>query len=121
MAALHQSAREPSIVDLRRIGAWELDPLLLAETVEWRQRLDWDYAKSADLVRKFTSTGSLAGAALMDAGVVVGYGYTVVEEHKGLIGDLYVRPELRGTRPERALFMALAEELIESPLVRRIE
>ena len=121
MAAHHQIALEPSIIDLRRAAVWELDPLLLQETVEWRQRLDWDYSKSADLVRKFTTTGSLAGAALVDVGTIVGYGYTVVEEHKGLIGDLYVRPELRGTRSEGRLFLALVQELLNTPGVRRIE
>jgi ribosomal protein S18 acetylase RimI-like enzyme len=121
MAALHQFAREPSLVDLRRVAAWELDPLLLAETVEWEQRLDWDYSRSTDLVRKYTSTGSLAGAALVDAGTVVGYGYTVIEDHKGLIGDLYVQPELRGRRAEARLFAALTQELLNSPQVRRLE
>jgi len=121
MAALHQFAREPNVVDLRRVAAWELDPLLLAETVEWEHRLDWDYSRSADLVRKFTSTGSLAGAALVDAGTVVGYGYTVIEDHKGLIGDLYVQPEFRGTRSEARLFAALTQELLNSPQVRRLE
>jgi ribosomal protein S18 acetylase RimI-like enzyme len=106
---------------LRRIAAWELDPLLLAETVEWEQRLDWDYSRSADLVRKFTSTGSLAGAALVDAGTVVGYGYTVIEDNKGLIGDLYVQRELRGTRSEARLLAALTQELLNSPQVRRLE
>jgi len=121
VAALHQFAREPNVVDLRRIAAWELDPLLLAETVEWEGRLDWDYSRSADLVRKFTSTGSLAGAALVEAGTVVGYGYTVVEDNKGLIGDLYVQPQLRGTRAEAKLFVALTQELLNSPQVRRLE
>ena len=110
-----------SIVDLRRLSAWELDPLLLAETVEWERRLDWDYSKSADLVREFASTGSLAGAAIMDGGAVAGYGYTAMEDHKGLIGNLYVRPDLRGTRTEAALFHALLQDLINAPQVRRIE
>ena len=125
MAASRQAAPEESphftVVDLRRIGAWELDPLLLAETVEWQQRLDWNLAKSADLVRKYAATGSLAGAGLLDRGTVAGYGYVILEDHKGLIGGFYVRPELRGTGAEKALFHALLQDLINAPQVRRIE
>jgi ribosomal protein S18 acetylase RimI-like enzyme len=120
VAARHQFAQELEVVDLRRAGAWELDPLLLAQTLEWRQALDWDYGKSADLVRKYISTGSLAGAALVTQGTVVGYGYTVVEDGKGLIGDLYVQPHLRGTAAEQSLFHALVKDVLNSP-VRRIE
>ncbi len=125
MAASRQAAPEESphftVVDLRRIGARELDTLLLAETVEWQQRLDWNLAKSADLVRKYAATGSLAGAALLDRGTVAGYGYILLEEHKGLIGGFYVGQELRGTGAEKALFHALLQDLINAPQVRRIE
>ena len=41
------------IVDLRDLVGRELDPLLLEETVEWQRELDWDFARSADLVRQF--------------------------------------------------------------------
>lgn len=58
---------------------------------------------------------------MVEAGTVVGYGYTVLEDHKGLIGDLYIQPQFRGTRHELRLFAALTQELLNSPQVRRIE
>jgi ribosomal protein S18 acetylase RimI-like enzyme len=109
------------LIDIRRLGGRELYPLLLEETGEWNRELDWDFSKSADLVRKFADSRGLGGAALMDRGEPVGYGYTVLEDHKGLIGDVYVRPEWRGGDAEIRLFRALLDGLIGTSGVRRIE
>jgi GNAT superfamily N-acetyltransferase len=122
MAALVDAAPHgPELVDLRRLSGRELDPLLLEETIEWRDALDWDFSKSAELVRRYAETRSLGGAAILDRGEVAGYGYTVIEEHKGLIGDVYVRPAWRGEHLEAKIFRAMLEGLIASPQVRRIE
>ncbi len=109
------------LIDIRRLGGRELYPLLLEETGEWNRELDWDFSKSADLVRKFADSRGLGGAALMASGEPVGYGYTVLEDHKGLIGDIYVRPEWRGGDAEIRLFRALLDALIGTSGVRRIE
>ncbi len=109
------------IIDLRRLAARELDHLLLEETVEWDQELDWDFSKSADLVRRYAEMRALGGAALMDRGEVAGYGYSVVEDHKGLIGDIYVRPGWRRGDAEIRLFRTMQDALIGCPPVRRIE
>ncbi|HWE50516.1 MAG TPA: GNAT family N-acetyltransferase [Bryobacteraceae bacterium] len=109
------------IVDLRQISGRELDPLLLDETVEWKQELHWDFAKSAELVRQFTDTRALTGAALLDHGEVVGYGYSVVEDQKGLIGDLYVRPDWRNPASQVQLFQAVLDGLTGMRALRRIE
>ena len=46
MAALIDAAPHGlELVDLRRLSGRELDPLLLEETVEWRNSLDWDNEK----------------------------------------------------------------------------
>lgn len=122
MAAHAESIpRGNEIVDLRRIAARELDHLLLEETVEWDQELDWDFSKSADLVRRYTEMRALGGAALIDRGEVAGYGYSVVEDQKGLIGDLYVRPGWRHGAAEVRLFRTMLDALIGCPPVRRIE
>ena len=122
MAALVDPVtRGPDIVDLRQLGSRELDPLLLEETAEWEQELDWDFSKSADLVRHYADQRALAGAALMDRGTVAGYGYAVLEEHKGLIGDVYVRPGWRERDAEIRLFRTLLDSLIATSQVRRIE
>ena len=109
------------IVDIRHLGARELDPLLLEETAEWGRELDWDFSKSADLVRKFADARGLGGAAMTERGEVVGYGYTVLEEHKGLIGDVYVRRGWRNGGAEVELFRILLDALIGTSGVRRIE
>lgn len=122
MAALSDPmAAGPEIVDLRDLAGRELDPLLLEETVEWRQELDWDFGRSADLVHQFADMQALPGCALLDRGEVAGYGYWVLEENKGLIGDLYVRPAWRNGHDEVRLFRAILDGLIAMPGVRRIE
>lgn len=121
MGALSQPAAGPEIVELRDLVGRELDPLLLEETVEWQEKLDWDFAQSADLVRQFTDMRALKGFALLDRGEVCGYGYSVLEDHKGLIGDLYVRPPWRDGITEARLFEAILDDLIGTPNVRRVE
>jgi ribosomal protein S18 acetylase RimI-like enzyme len=116
-----QPDRHGEIVPLRELVGRELDPLLLEETVEWKRELDWDFGRSADLVHQFTDMRALAGFALLGRGEVAGYGYSVVEDHKGLIGDLYVRPAWRGGGAEARLFRTLLADLIGTPNVRRVE
>jgi ribosomal protein S18 acetylase RimI-like enzyme len=108
-------------VDLRQLSARDLDPLLLEETAEWRRELDWNFSKSADLVRKLADGVGLAGVALLDRGEVAGYGYSGLEEHKGLIWDVYVRPGWRSGNAEAVLFRVLMDALIGTARVRRIE
>jgi GNAT superfamily N-acetyltransferase len=121
MGALGRSSRAIELVDLRDLLGRELDPLLLEETVEWKRELDWDFAKSADLVRQFADMRSLNGYGLLNRGEVIGYAYSVVESHKGLIGDLYVRPAWRDGETEARLFRAILEDLARTPGVQRIE
>lgn len=111
----------PRIVDLQRLSAVDLEPLLAEETAEWRRELDWDYSKSADLVRKFADRSGLTGAALLDGGEVAGYGYLGIEEHKGLIWDVYVRARWRTGNAEAVLFSVLLDALIANPDVFRVE
>jgi ribosomal protein S18 acetylase RimI-like enzyme len=125
MAALTDPMMEPhpggAIIDLRELSGRELDPLLLEETVEWEREIDWDFGRSADLVRQFADMRALLGCALLDRGEVVGYSYSVVEENKGLIGDLYIRPVWRNGRNEIRLFRAILDSLTATPGLRRIE
>ncbi len=120
-AASEPIAQSPRIVDLRHLGPRELDVLLLEETVEWQERLDWDFAPSADLIRQFMTTRALNGCALVDRGEAIGYAYTVLEDRKGLIGDLYVRSGWRGGDTELQLFRVLLDGLGATSLVQRVE
>jgi ribosomal protein S18 acetylase RimI-like enzyme len=95
--------------------------LLEEEIAAWRERLDWDYSKSAELVRRFVDLRALNGAALVEDGEVVGYAYYVVEERKGLIGDVYVRRTHRTLERENALLEWALDAMIANPAVVRIE
>ncbi|HYA16339.1 MAG TPA: GNAT family N-acetyltransferase [Bryobacteraceae bacterium] len=115
------SAAAFAMVQLGDLIGRQLEPLLLDETVEWERELDWDFSRSAELVRHFTDTKSLAGAALLDRGEVVGYGYAVIEEHKALVGDVYMRPGWRTQDAEVRLFGTILDALTGMPGLRRIE
>jgi ribosomal protein S18 acetylase RimI-like enzyme len=122
MAALPDPiAGVPEIVDIRRLNSRELDPVLLEESVEWDRELSWDFSHSADLIRKFADQRGLSGAALTDRGEVAGFGYAILEDHKGLIGDIYVRPQWRAGDAEVRLFRTMLDSLIATPGIRRVE
>lgn len=111
----------PLLVDLRQIRAEELDPLLGHEIGEWERRLDWDFRPSADLVRRFIRMQALNGYALVSAREVVGYSYYVCEDRKGLVGDIYVRPDYATPDNECTLVTAVVRALWATPQVHRIE
>lgn len=113
--------RDLQIVDLRRLNARDLDPILRDQAVEWRLKLDWNFSRSADLLRKFADASALTGAALLASGAVVGYGYTGLEENKARICDVYVRPGWRGGNAETVLFRLLLAALTGISSVRRVE
>ena len=121
-ARLHPALeQQPEIVDLRRLSARDLEPLLQEESRAWRSELEWDFEKSADLVRRFVDMSALNGSALMEDGQVSGYMYYVLEEDKGLIGDLYVCRELRTVERENLLIASALEAVMDCPAVTRIE
>jgi hypothetical protein len=109
------------IVELSRISADELEPVLDEERLTWRSTLRWDFSSSAELVRRFVRIQALGGFALLVGGRVVGYCYFVVEERKGLIGDLYILREYSCAEYEDTLLSAVLEALVVAPGVCRIE
>lgn len=111
----------PRLIDLRQLRSGDLAELLAEETEAWRERLDWDFASSADLVRRFVDMQALTGYALVVGNRVVGYTYYVCEERKGLIGDLYVLAENRTAENEQALLVNVVDALATAPWVKRIE
>src|SRR5262245_15392265 len=97
-----------SVLDLRQATSRQIAPLLDEETQKWREELHWDYRGSLDLIKKFVDARSLAGGVAVENGQVAGYSFYVIEEHKALLGGLYVSsrwPQLR-----------LAEELLDYTL-----
>jgi ribosomal protein S18 acetylase RimI-like enzyme len=120
-ASADLQTRDSQVVDMRNLTASDLEPLLLEEAAEWGRRLDWDFSKFADLVRRFADARMLNGAALIHRGEVAGYGHTCLTQNKGVITDLYVRSAWRTNNAEASLFRALLHRLIRSPRVRRVE
>jgi ribosomal protein S18 acetylase RimI-like enzyme len=109
------------LVELRDLRSPDLAELLEEEIASWRDSLEWDFEGSAELVRRFLDQRSLSGYALAEDGKVFGYSYFVHDEHKGLIGDLYVRKARAKPEHERRLLTAIVELLMEIPYVNRIE
>jgi ribosomal protein S18 acetylase RimI-like enzyme len=114
-------APSPSLVDLRHLRAEDLDALLDEEVETWWQLLDWDFGKSADLVRRFVDMRALNGFALVDDGEAAGYAYYVLEEQKGLIGDLFVRDAFCNDENESRLIHSVLGALTAAPHISRIE
>jgi ribosomal protein S18 acetylase RimI-like enzyme len=114
-------AGPPGVVDLRRLTARDLDPLLEEETGAWHSELEWDFSRSADLVRHFVELRSLNGSALIEDGEVVGYAYYVMEENKALIGDLYVRRASRTLDRENLLLVSALEPVMAHSAIARVE
>lgn len=121
-ARLHPApSQTEEIVDLRRLSARHLDALLDEEIATWRAELEWDFEKSADLVRRFMDLRALNGSALVEGGEVTGYTYYVLEDNKGLIGDLYVRRGVRTLERENRLLESVLEAVMVSPQISRVE
>ncbi len=108
------------LADLCQLAGRDLDPLLLDQTREWRS-LDWDFSTSARSIRQLVDSKTLNGFALLHRTQVAGYAYSILQENKALIGDLYVRPLWRNPDYEAALFCAVLDRLIAAPHLSRIE
>jgi ribosomal protein S18 acetylase RimI-like enzyme len=110
-----------TIVDLRQLTARQLEPLLQEEARYWRDELHWDYRNSIEVIRRFVDARSLAGAAVLENGEVAGYTFYVIEEHKGLIGGLYVSKRLPQTEVAKQLLGDVLSTLRALPQISRIE
>jgi ribosomal protein S18 acetylase RimI-like enzyme len=121
-ARIEPAHRTPGaeFLDLRQISAADLESLLAEEIEVWRETLDWDFGKSAELVERFVDLHALRGYALLQGGAVTGYAYYVFEDQKGLIGDLYIQREARTEALENQLLEQALAGLRDSG-VRRIE
>lgn len=120
MAARASSAAF-EILPLRRLHPLLLHGLLEEESAVWRERLHWDFGPSAELVARYVGMQSLDGVALLCAGELAGYAYSVSEEDKGVIGDLFVRDAYRDPAAERALLEGVLNSILRAPAVARVE
>ncbi len=107
---------------LARLESAALQPVLEEEIRAWREQLLWDFSASAELVKHYIDVRILNGFALLEeGGEAAGYSYFVIDEHKGLIGDLYVRRRWRTAENEHRLLAAVVDALFRAAGVRRIE
>jgi ribosomal protein S18 acetylase RimI-like enzyme len=119
------------IEELRSIPASRMRALLEEETRNWRSRLHWDFTGSEELITRYINMRALDGLALVSGPEIAGYCYWVTEEHKAILGDLYVRdlwrsPELESqllnhaieTLRHSASLPALAVHRVESQLMQ---
>ena len=109
------------IVDLRQLTARQIAPLFSEEARLWMEELRWDYRPSLDLIKKFVDGKSLAGCVAIEEGQPAGYSFYVIEEHKGLLGGLYVSPRYPQMALARQLLASTIETLQAVPRVERIE
>jgi len=114
-------SRPPEIIDLRRLTARDLGPLLEEETAAWLDEMEWDFGKSAELVRRFVDLRALNGSALIEDGEVAGYAYYVLEDSKALIGDVYVRRASQTVARQNALLESALEPIMANSFIGRIE
>lgn len=109
------------IVDLRQVHSRSLENLFREEVTRWRDELYWDYRPSIDLVRKFIDSRALGGYAAVENGETAGYGFYVLEDHKGLIGGLFVAAQHSRSSITERLLTEMLTALRATPRLERIE
>jgi ribosomal protein S18 acetylase RimI-like enzyme len=109
------------LVDLRQISVNQLSSLLDEEAALWRAELHWDYQFSIELIKKFLDSHSLAGVVAFEGERPVGYGFYVVEDHKGMLGGLFVSPRYAQTGIGEQILGDIVLTLRGTPQVTRIE
>jgi ribosomal protein S18 acetylase RimI-like enzyme len=109
------------IVDLRQVHSRSLEVLFQEETHHWRDELHWDYRPSIDLIRKFIDSRSLGGYIALQDGQPAGYGFYVLEDHKGLIGGLFVSSHFPQLPVTQQLLTEILAALRSTPRLDRVE
>jgi ribosomal protein S18 acetylase RimI-like enzyme len=121
MAPGTPKTRSMNIIDLRQTTVRQIEPLLHEEANHWREELHWDYRGALELIKRFLEAHALSGCVALENGAAIGYSFYVMEDHKGLIGGMYV-----STRPDQGpIGKCLLEEMLYSmralPQMQRIE
>lgn len=109
------------ILDLRQVRGRDMEPVLDEEIRTWQDGFEWDFSSSAELVMRFVNMQSLAGYAMVIEGRVEGYTYYITEDHKGMIGDVFLRREYRTPEMESRLLESALAALMSDRQIRRVE
>jgi ribosomal protein S18 acetylase RimI-like enzyme len=112
---------EFEIIDIRRFEPKEFSDLMEAEARAWNDRMRWDFAASTRVINACLRDKRLSGYALVGEGKIRGYCFFFYDGEKGIIGDLFVHPEVAGLGHERELLEHALETLLATPGLRRIE
>jgi ribosomal protein S18 acetylase RimI-like enzyme len=121
MAAQAEQPEHLEVLDLRHLRAKDLSALLAEQVRTWAARLRWGFQPSCDIVRHYLDLRALNGYALMRSAQPIGYCYYVHENHKILIGDLFVSEAYRTAERQEMLLAHVIETAQNTPGVRRIE
>lgn len=111
----------PEVVELRHLRGADLQTVLDDQVRLYRDQLQWDFRPSADLVYRFADMQSLCGCAIRVGRQVAGYSFYVLDEDRGLIGDLYVREDLQTPAFEFSLLQGTLDVIRLTPYLRRME
>src|ERR1700690_3696410 len=120
----HGSGRDSKLMDLldlRQVQTCELERLFEEEAKDWRDELSWDYRPSLDLIRRFVDSHSLGGYVAIEHRQPAGYGFYVLEDHKGLIGGLFASHRSPQAEVTRNLLSEMLATLCATPRVNRVE
>jgi GNAT superfamily N-acetyltransferase len=109
------------IVDLRQVRGRTLENLFQEEVQRWRDELYWDYRPSVDLIRRFVDSRALGGYVATENGQSAGYCFYVLEDHKGLIGGLFVSTKSEQAPVTQRLLRESLTALRATPRLQRIE
>jgi ribosomal protein S18 acetylase RimI-like enzyme len=118
---MERSPFSMQIVDLRQLHSRSLEVLFSEETRHWREELYWDYRPSIELIRRFIDSRALGGYAAIENGRPSGYGFYVLEDHKGLIGGLFVSSQYPQPPITHKLLTEMLGALRSTPRLHRIE
>jgi ribosomal protein S18 acetylase RimI-like enzyme len=110
-----------NIIDLRQATVRQVEPLLLEEANHWREELHWDYRSALELIKRFLEAHALSGCVALEAGAAVGYSFYVLEDHKGLIGGMYVSPQQNQGPIGKRLLEEMLYGMRALPQMNRIE
>lgn len=110
-----------NIIDLRQTTVRQIEALLLEEAKHWQDELHWDYDSALNLIKRFLDAHALSGCVAMEKGVALGYSFYVLEDHKGLIGGLYVSPNYDQEPIGRRLLDEMLFSMRAIPQLDRIE
>jgi len=118
---VEQKSKAVQLLDLRQMQTRDLERLFDEEARYWRDELSWDYRPSLDLIRRFVDSHTLGGYVAREGYEAAGYGFYVLEDHKGLIGGLFASPRFPQGEVTDSLLGEMLATLRATPRVNRVE